>query len=210
MRTRLAAIAAAALVAGGCGGGGGSATGGESAAELVPADAALYVSVNTDFSSQQIRSADEVLARFPIRDRLLTAVRKATREYGIDVDALRRSAGPEVDVAVLDTATKLTVGFARPKDEERFDAVLDRKRLLHVRKDGWTVFARDRAAIDAVKNADEKLADLPAYRHATAKLPDDAIAEAYAAARAVPQTKRARWASAALLSHDGGFELQVH
>jgi hypothetical protein len=213
MRTRLAAIttaaAAAALVAG-CGGGGGSATGGDSAAGLVPADAALLVSVNTDSSSGQIRSADDVLAKFPIRDEVLEYVRKAIREYGIDVDALRRSAGPQLDVAVLDRASKLAVGFARPADEKRFDRILDRKKLLHVRKSGWTVFAKDERAIDEVKHADEKLTDLPAYEHATAKLPDAAIAKAYVAGHAVPDTKKARWASAALLSHDDGFELQVH
>jgi hypothetical protein len=210
MRTRLAAIAAAALVAGGCGGGGGSATGGESAAGLVPADAALFVSVNTDFSSGQIRSADDVLAKFPIRDRLLEYVRDEIREYGIDVDALRRSAGPQLDVAVLDQTARLAVGFAQPADEEQFEHILDGQKLLHVRRSGWTVFAKDATALDRVKNADEKLADLPAYEDATAELPDDAIAKAYVAGRAVPDTKKARWASAALFSHDDGFELQLH
>jgi hypothetical protein len=211
MRIRLAPIAAAAAAAllAGCGGGG-SATGGESAAGLVPADAAAFVSVNTDFSSGQLRSADDVLAKFPIRDEVLEYARKAIREYGIDVDALRRSAGPEIDLAVLDEHAKLAAGFTRPKDEERFDRLLDRKGLLHARKSGWTVFARDQGALDAVKRAEEKLADAPAYEHATAKLPDEAIAKAYVAGRIVREAKHARWASAALLSHDDGFELQLH
>jgi hypothetical protein len=214
MRRGLAAGIAAVLVvvAAGCGGGGGSPSDNESAAALVPATAPIFVSINTKFSSQQLRNADAALRKFPIRDRVLTAVRKELREYHIDVDALRRAAGPEIDAAVLDRSSKLAVGFARPRDDERFDRVLDRRRLLHVRKDGWTVFASDQKAIDAVENAETRLADTRAYRHATADFPDEAVATAYVARGAVRRetTYKLRWASAALLAHDDGFELQAH
>jgi hypothetical protein len=209
MRTRLALVAAVALAASGCGGGG-SATGGDSAADLVPADAALFVSVNNDLSSGQLKSADDVLASFPIRDEALEYARKAIRGYGIDVEALRRDAGPQIDVAVLDEDAKLAAGFARPTDEVRFNARLERNHLVHLRKGGWTVFARDQQALDEVENADEKLSDTTAYQHATEQLPGEAVAKAYVAGRAVRETKNARWASAAVTSHDDGFELQAH
>ena len=204
MRTRLAAIAAAALVAGGCGSGGGSATGGDSAASVVPATAPVFVSLD----QRRLRNVDEVLTRFPIRDRVLTEVRKAVREYGL---VFPRSAGNRIDVAVLDEQTERAAAFAKPPDAERLDHDLDRAKLVHRRQNGWTVYARDQEALDAVEHADAKLADVPAFRKATEKLPADAGATAYVARRLLQEdAKGARWGSAALLSHDDGLVLQVH
>jgi hypothetical protein len=230
MKARLAlAAAAAAMTVAGCGGGGGgggAATGDESAASLVPANAPVFVTLNTNFSSKQIESADAVLQKFPIRDRVLREARSVLREYGIDIEKLRRTAGPEIDVAVLDTRRDTAVGFARPPDAERFARVLDaqRKRLVHTTSGDWTLFARDRASLRAVHDADEKLADLQAYRDATDTLPDENVATAYVSGNAVTRAVRdiggvpqqvlgqneTHWVSAALLSHDDGIELQLH
>ncbi|HEY3183269.1 MAG TPA: hypothetical protein VGJ77_10565 [Gaiellaceae bacterium] len=204
MRTRLALIATAALVAGGCGGG--STGKQETAASLAPASAPTFVSLDL----RRLQRADDVVAKFPIRDRALAEARKAIRGYGIDVDALRRSAGRELDIAVLDQEAKQAVGFARPPDEKRFERALDRSRLVHQSTNGWTTFSRDPAALAAVQQADAKLADAAAYRRATERLPDDAFATAYVAGREAREyVKRARWASAALLTHDEGIELQA-
>jgi hypothetical protein len=205
MRTRLAAIAAAALVAGGCGDG--SASKSETAASLAPANAPVFVTLDL----HRLRQADDVVARFPIRDRALTEARQAIRDYGIDVDALRRSAGRELDIAVLDPDAEQAVGFARPPDQERFDRALERSKLVHRSTNGWTIFSRDAAALSAVQEADAKLADAAVFRHANGRLPGNAFATAYVAGAEVREyVKGARWASAALSTHDDGIELRAY
>jgi hypothetical protein len=205
MRTRLAAIAAAALVAGGCGND--SASKSETAASLAPASAPIFVTLDL----RRMRRADDVVAKFPIRDRALAEARKAIRGYGIDVDALRRSAGRELDIAVLDRQAEQAVGFARPPDQKRFDRALERSKLVHRSTNGWTMFSRDAAALSAVQDADAKLADAVAFRRASERLPDGAFATAYVAGgEAREYVKRARWAAAALSTHDDGIELHAH
>src|SRR5215218_11418321 len=115
----IAILAATALLAG-CGGGGdteGSATGGESAASLVPATARAFVAIDTDFDSDQIEAADDVLKKFPGRNRALAAIRKEISESGVDPDVLARSAGPELDVAFLGAGGDLVVGFTKARGE---------------------------------------------------------------------------------------------
>src|SRR5262245_19606726 len=102
MKARLAVLAAlAAFAVAGCGGGGdgssnASASADTSAAGLAPATTAAFAVVNTDFSSDQLKAADELTAKFPIRARALRELRKALLAQGIDIDALRASVGDEV------------------------------------------------------------------------------------------------------------------
>jgi len=226
----IAILAATALLAG-CGGGGdteGSATGGESAASLVPATARAFVAIDTDLDSDQIKAADDVLKKFPGRNRALTAIRKSIAQSGVDADVLAQSAGPELDVAFLGAGGDVAVGFTKPNDEDEFVRILDAadEPPKHMEKDGWTIFSDEQAGLDAVSEADEKLADLAAYKDATAELPEEAIAKGYASAAGIRTLgagglgagalggaapgglKGTRWASAALLAHDEGFEIQ--
>jgi hypothetical protein len=227
MRLRLALLATLALAVAGCGGGGGgggssagTASQRESAASIAPASTQIFVSLDTDLESSQIQTADELLQKFPARDKLLETIRDELDEYGLDDEALR-AAGPEVDVAVLDTARRLAVGFTQPRDEQKLIGVLDSQSppLKHVEHDGWLLFSDRQEALDAVTNADRKLAQLDAYRQATAELPDEALAKAYAApeglrkalgSSGLPGAVRADWASAAAVAHDDGVEVQLH
>ena len=67
MKLRLALLAGSLALAAGCGGGGGSATGADSAAGIVPETVPAFLSIDTDLSSEQLKSADEILKKFPIR-----------------------------------------------------------------------------------------------------------------------------------------------
>jgi hypothetical protein len=227
---RAIAILAATLAVAGCGGGGGegSATGGESAASLVPATARAFVAIDTDFDSDQVKAADDVLKKFPGRDRALAAIRRAMSRSGVDPDALQRSAGPELDVALLGAGGDLAVGFTQPSDEDEFIRILDSadNPPRHMEKDGWTIFSDSQAALDAVRDAEDKLADLQAYKDAIAQLPAEALAKGYASGVGIRSItagglgagalggaapgalKGARWASAALLAHDDGVEIE--
>ena len=224
------AILAATVAVAGCGGGGGdvSATGGESAASLVPATARAFVAIDTDFDSDQVKAADDVLKKFPGRNRALAAIRNAMSRSGVDPDALQRSAGPELDVALLGAGGDLAVGFTQPSDEDEFIRILESADdpPRHMEKDGWTIFSESQAGLDAVRDAEDKLADLEPYQDAIAQLPAEALAKGYASALGIRSItagglgagapggtapgalKGARWASAALLAHDDGVEVE--
>src|SRR5438128_69045 len=99
MRARLAMVGAVALLAAGCGSGGGGGGGGGSdgdASSIVPIGALAFVSINTDFGSAQLTSAQSILAKFPIEAKALQSIRSAVAKAGLDLDALTSSVGPEL------------------------------------------------------------------------------------------------------------------
>ena len=232
MKARLAVLAAlAAFAVAGCGGGGGgsssaSSSADTSAADLVPASAPVFVAINTDFTSDQLKAADDLVSKFPIRERALRELRKALREHGVDIDALRKSAGPEVDVAVLDLKRGTVVGFAKPTDPAAFNRQLEAQQppLAHTTSGDWTLFARTDAALTAVTSSEKKLADVQAYKDARGTLPGEAIVKAYANGAAITRavgssgmafgqplsTEKTEWISAAVSVHDDGLDVQAH
>jgi hypothetical protein len=234
MKARLAVLAAlAAFAVAGCGGGGGgggsssaSSSADTSAAGLAPAGAPVFVAVNTDFSSDQLQAADDLVSKFPIRERALRELRSSLLEEGVDIDALRKSAGPEVDVAVLDLKRGTVVGFAKPSDRAEFNRQLEAQQppLAHTTSGDWTLFARTDAALTAVTSSEKKLADVQAYRDARGTLPGEAIVKVYANGEAVTRavgssgtafgqpipTEKTEWISAAVSVHDDGLDVQAH
>ncbi len=230
MRFRFAAVALLAVLAAGCGGSGSSSSG---AADLVPPDALAYITLNTDLGSSQDQNAVAILNKFPIKATLLAQIRKQVSSSGVDLDALKRSVGPEVDIAILTVAGKTTaVGFTQPKDEKTFDQQLDAgtsTHPVHTTINGWTVFTKDQSALDAVRNRSGKLSDEQGFKDATGSVPSagDALATAYVARSAIEQgasalgsqgglstgslgLEQAKWVAAAATSHDAGVELEVH
>lgn len=236
VRGRLASIAVLALLAAGCGGsgGGGGGASSETAAELVPADAVAFVTVDTDLGSDQIKSAEAVLDKFPIKRKLLAEIRSGASGQGVDVNALSSSIGPELDVAVLSVNGKTSaVGFTKPTDEKAFDAQLDKGSSpeVHAKIDGWTVFADTQPYLDAVKNRKASLSDDASYGAAAKTLPSsgNALATAYAspsgiqtavsgsgaasstgARSALQALGSAKWFAGALTSSNGAFSFQLH
>ena len=217
------------LVLAGCGGsgGGGSSSASNDASGVVPKNALAYVSIDTDFSSAQLKSATDVVDKFPIKDRALAQLKRSITQSGVDVDAVKNSVGPVVDVAVLNVNGEYGyVGFTQPKDEPAFDAQLDKGTdpTLHSKVSDWTVFADKQQFIDAVKNREGDLTEVPAYSAAMDTLPGETIARAYISPGAIHQAislsgtgqsiplnaKGTQWAAAALTSADGAMKLEVH
>jgi hypothetical protein len=183
MRTRslfLVPLLALALAAG-CGSSGGGGSDPPDAASIVPADALAYVTVDTDTGSDQLSSAQKVLDKFPIKDKAIASLKADAEKNGVNLDNLISSVGPVLDIAVLKSGTTTgPVGFAKPSDEQSFDAQL--KQLKHATVDGWTVFSDNQALLDAVTSRTANLADDATYKDAAASIPavGDAIVRAYA------------------------------
>lgn len=217
------------LVLAGCGGGGGggSSSSSDTASGLVPRNAVAYVTIDTDFSSAQVKSATAIVNKFPIKDRALAELKKSIRESGVDADALKRSVGPVVDIAVLNVNGDYGyVGYTQPTDEKTFDAQLETgsSPAVHTTMSGWTVFADKQEFLDAVKQRSGDLTDNTFYTAAMDTLPSEAIARAYISPGAIHQAislsgagtalplnaQGAQWASAALTSANDAVKLEVH
>jgi Protein of unknown function (DUF3352) len=233
MRTRavlllpLLALAFAAGCGSSGGGGGGSVP---DAASIVPADALAYATVNTDTGSDQLKSAQSIIDKFPIKQKALASLKADALKNGVDIDTILGSVGPVVDVAVLKVGTTTgPVGFAKPSDEQTFDAQL--KDLKHTTVDGWTVFAKTQAFLDAVTGRTANLADDATYKDALSSIPSasDAVARIYApgaslsaaataAGGSVPgglgsltKDSKVAWITGALTSKDGSSaNLETH
>lgn len=184
----VALLLGAALVTAGCGGGeegGGVAAGGDAAA-VAPADAALFLSVNTDFESEQWQAADALLARFPSGDKLITEVLGDLEAEGVDWETdVKPALGPEVALVgfSFSGSDPSFVGFTQPRDDEKFAALLARsgEPVVTDEIEGWTVFSDKKESIDRFKAAREagRLADSDTFQAATDGLSGDGIALIY-------------------------------
>ena len=215
------------LLAAACGGSSTSATGSGTAsgAEVAPADAIAFVSINTDDGSDQWQQADELLQKFPIRAELLSSLRRELANEQIDFEEdVAPALGPTLDVVALRGAGGETqfVGLTQPDAADKLAALLKKsdEPMVQTEIDGWTAFSDEQAALDEMRAAADKLEDNEAFVDALAELPDEANAKVYlagdeliAAVRSeVPQLGSAAsgsfdWVSLALSSHDNGWKL---
>ena len=148
-----------------------------SAAAVLPRTTGLLVRIDTRSSSEQVAQAAGFLDRVPAAGSALDSLSRQLAGSGVDVGALRRAAGRELDVAVIGGSDGPTLGLARPPNRRRFVRLLERHRprpLHHASKRGWIVFGTRKAAVDRVVRATSALADAPAYRDATSRLPAEA------------------------------------
>ena len=183
----LVLVAVLLTVAAGCGGDESTRSGSvPEGASFAPADTAAYVVAVTDVDSEQWRQADELLKRFPGRGKLLDDFTKDLEEDNLTWEEdVRPALGDDVHIVWLDFANDgdNIVGYAQPKDEAKFNAVLEccDEPLVHREIDGWTVFAETEALIARFERArsDDSLADDDVFRGAMERLPDDSLARAY-------------------------------
>jgi hypothetical protein len=197
MRVILTLLVAGLLpVAAGCGGSG--TAGG--AASLVPADVAVYVSVDTSFEGGQWRTVAGLLEKFPDGEGALEdLLDEAAEEAGLDGDAdLRGALGPEVAFAVL--AAPLGTGeeppvvlLTQPDDLDAWEQLFEDGDEARAEVRGWQVVAENEAVLDRYRDALEgpSLEESEEFTEAMDDLPADALARLYAdgeaLAGAVPQ-----------------------
>jgi hypothetical protein len=208
LRFTVLAVLAFTLV--GCGADEKAATGG--GAEIVPASAPAYISIDSDLGSSQWQTVDDLLRKFPGRAQLLNWLRSTLREEDLDYEQdVEPALGEEVALVWLDFADggDNVVGLTQPKDEAAFrrlvakaDASGDDIVLREFR--GWTIFAESSEKIerfrDAAEQAGGRLADDGMFKDAMAELPDAALVKAYARGENLTRVLQQR-----LGSFGGGF-----
>lgn len=174
-----------ALVAPACGGDDGDGGTTLSGAEMVPADVPLYVSINTDLESEQWQAAQDLLDKFPGKEKLLELLRKELAAEDVDFERdVRPVLGPEIGVVWLDTNDEdAFVGLMQPKDETKLAALLRKgdDPLVHTEIDGWTAFSDTQEKLDRFRReqAGEKLSESDAYAEAVSSLPEEALLKLY-------------------------------
>ncbi len=183
----LVAAAAVALVAG-CGGDGDAATG---AADVAPASAAAYVSIDTDFEGDQWQRAEDILQRFPGgRDAIRSFLGELESE-DLDFERdVKPAVGPEIAIVWLDLEDDdAVVALTQPRDEAKFQELLQKadEPTVSAQIDEWTAVAESQEILDRFETAREgdSLADADTFEDATEDLPEDALAVAYASGEAL-------------------------
>ncbi len=177
-----ALLAALALALAGCGGNGSNAAAvaGE-VAQIVPADAKVVVSLETDPESEQWRRAEALLDRFPGKATLFEELHEELSSEGISFDEdLLAAVGDETYLVVLageHGEPGEAVVLTRPRDRAKLDELLrEEDEPAYTREvDGWTVVAEAEQALAAFGTEGDRLADEEWFGDAQARVEGDAL-----------------------------------
>jgi hypothetical protein len=159
-----------------------------SAASVVPADVAAYVSVDTSFEGDQWRAVRELLRKFPGGEGALDEVLDgAASEAGLSAgDDLRGALGPELGIAVLDVPSgpdedPPVVLLTRPDDEEAFQKLVAEDDAVVAEVSGWQAVAGDAATLERYRGALDgpSLQDSEAFAEAMDDLDEGALVHLY-------------------------------
>lgn len=151
-------------------------------AEVAPASATFFASINTDSSGAQWKQAMALLARVPS---LQKSLNKDLSSSGITLADVEGALGPATVVVQLGTSAKPTEVFlTNPTDSAKLKSILakDKKEKSFTTEIGaWTAVAQSQAALDQFKTASGsgKLVDSGSFKTATASVPADALVKAY-------------------------------
>ena len=160
-------------------------TGMPAGAELVPADAVLFVSINTDLDSGQWKAAGDLLDEFPDGNRLRDMIFEELSDEGIDLEEdVKPAVGPQVNVVWLDAADDQSiVGLTQPKDAAKLRELLDKSddELVTREVGGWTAFATDEKYLDALEqgSAEDALSEDANFADAMERVAADSLARFY-------------------------------
>jgi hypothetical protein len=227
----IAVLAAAAVFAAvGFGGGTTAAQALGGGAAIAPANTAAFVAVDTNLDSAQWQALDGLLAKLPGSGALIDKLRQGLEQKtGLSwADDVRPALGPELDVAVLPTASggkPDAVALTQPADPTKLAALLQKlagaggPALVTREVGGWTAIGDSTAALDALTGATSHLADDSSYRDASGRLEQDALVDAYANGAQARQLASALggsaggasgklvWAAGDAVAASGGLEL---
>ena len=151
-------------------------------AEIAPASATVFVSINTDSTGAQWKQAMKLLAGVPS---LQTSLNKSLSSSGITLADVEQALGTTTVVVELGSSAKPTeVVLTNPADSAKLKSILakDKKEKSVTTEIGsWLAIAKSQAALDQFKTAaaSGKLADSSNFKTAVAGVSADALVKAY-------------------------------
>ena len=129
------------------------------AAELLPADVEILLSINTDLSSEQWQLATAIANRFPEGQKLIDKALEGLAGEGLDFETeIRPALGADATIAVRDlSAEQPSVAIIlQPSDPAALEALLMRAQEQDANGepvwrvvDGWYVLSENEAALDS-------------------------------------------------------------
>lgn len=192
MRTALVAVLSMlTLVASGCGG---ETTGaGEgAAAELLRAGALVYWETESDPESGQWRQVEDLLERFPDREKWLAELRSSFEdETNLTWDEVKGALGDQFALAVYARSTTdvNVVGLMNPEDPDKTIELVNRSneesepddRIVARKVGDWLALSNEEASIDAALKGEgeDALSGVQRFQDGMAELPDDALSRVY-------------------------------
>jgi hypothetical protein len=154
----------------------------------VPANAALYVTVDTDLASAQCQALQRLADKFPDKQHAVDSLQQALAGKGLDWERdVKPALGPELDVALLDLKhPNDSVALMQPKSKDAFEQAVakgnakdPKSQLVYEHYHGWTVVADKQSALDAFIEASEAakqtLSDNSTFRSAMDKAGDGLV-----------------------------------
>ena len=204
-RTLIALACVLALATAGCGGTTDNL--GSGASNLVPSTAAVFIAFDTDPSSDQWQTVDDLASKFPDKQKAVDELKREMRKEGGVVweNDLKPALGPEVDVVWLDFNAngENFVALTQPKDETKFEEFVDKAnkseknpddRIVYDTYKGWYVLSPKQATIERFKRESESaaksLSEESAFEDSMDRLGDESIARAYVSGKAVMNAVR--------------------
>ena len=127
LKVGVLAVITAAVVAAGCGGSADTTSAGSGGASIAPANAAAYISVDSNLDSAAWTKAKALLDRFPGKAEIIADLRSELEQEGLDWETdVKPALGDELDVVWLDFQNdgESYVGMTRPQDAAKFNALL--------------------------------------------------------------------------------------
>jgi hypothetical protein len=188
---RLLLIALLATFAAGCGGEKQAASG---AAEIAPATAPAFVSIDSNVDSDQWQEVEALLRKFPDGEQLIRTARSSFEEdseldWERDVEP---ALGDELAFVWLDFegGGQNVVGLTQPKDEDKFRQAVEKANesdgsgedVLIGEVGGWLVLSDAQAKIDRFREEaeGEDLSADETFKDALAELPEESLVTAFA------------------------------
>jgi hypothetical protein len=131
----------------------------------VPATAPVFVAIDTDPTSSQWKTVNDLADKFPDKQKAVESAKKSMGKDGLDWDRdVKPALGPEIDVVVLDLEhPDELVALMQPKDKGAFERAVKKGNAKSAAKDklfseefrGWEVMADKTSTIDAFKQASQ-------------------------------------------------------
>ena len=193
---RIGVLLALALAVSGCGAKKQAAASG--GAEIVSASAPVFISIDSNLSSDQWAQVDKLLHKFPAYPQLVSEVRSSLKsDTGLDYERdVKPALGDEVDVVWLDfeNSGANVVAVTKPKDADAFRRLIEKgneagpDQAVFEERDGWFVISDTQQKLDRFQEqaaSGEKLADNAVFKDALASLPDEALVHVYARGKSI-------------------------
>jgi hypothetical protein len=193
MRRLTGVLAATAVLAAGCGGT--TAQVGSGASSIVPASAPAFFAVDSNPSSQQWQTINELASKFPDKQKAVDSIKQDMKDDGVDWEQdVKPVLGDEFDMVWLDFENngENFVGLTQPKNEAKFKALVAKAnahatdpsdKAVTEKFKGWYVIATKQATIDRFERASESqamsLADDKSFKQSMDRLGEDAVVRAY-------------------------------